>query len=234
MYNNNLSNIIDSGRQPYRVQDKMCPNNVTDNRDDLSLNEECIMNKLLSVMLITYAVSIPSAMAIGLGSNNHDPQGKVNFTGHVYSSSCKITNDDDNKDVRLNPVLNNNVKHIISVQEQNFTIKVKDCYTHAKLIPKLAWVNNINLTSEGYLKNTDTAGAKNVALVLIDKNGRKINLNEKANRFEPDNYQSIGHNDSPLTYTFSVGYIKPRDSNLWDRVTTGPVTAQANYSITYL
>ncbi|BEJ31451.1 hypothetical protein OIPHN330_00710 [Citrobacter freundii] len=52
--------------------------------------------------------------------------------------------------------------------------------------------------------------------------------------FEPDNYQSIGHNDSPLTYTFSVGYIKPRDSNLWDRVTTGPVTAQANYSITYL
>lgn len=48
------------------------------------------MNKLLSVMLITYAVSIPSAMAIGLGSNNHDPQGKVNFTGHVYPVLAKL------------------------------------------------------------------------------------------------------------------------------------------------
>jgi major type 1 subunit fimbrin (pilin) len=234
MYNNNLSNIIDSGRQPYRAQEKRSPGNVTDNRDDLSLNEEYIMNKLFTAILITYAVSIPSAMAIGLGSNTHDPQGKINFTGHVYSSSCKIVNDDSNKNVKLKPVLSHKVNKFSSEQDQIFHIKVKDCYIHEKLIPKLAWVNNGNLTNEGYLQNNDANGAKNVALVLKDKNGRTIDLNDKSNRFEPENYQSIGHNDSPLTYTFSVGYIKPRNTHFWDQVTTGPVTAQANYSITYL
>lgn len=183
------------------------------------------MNKLFSAILITYAVSIPSAMAIGLGGHTHDPQGKVNFTGHVYSSSCKIINGDNNKNVKLKPVLSHKVNRFSSEQDQIFNIKVKDCYTHEKLIPKLAWINNGNLTNEGYLQNNDVNGAKNVALVLKDKNGRTIDLNEKSNRFEPENYQSIGHHDSPLTYTFSVGYIKPRNTPILGQVTTGPVTA---------
>lgn len=191
------------------------------------------MNKLSIVTLIACAVSIPSAMAFGGGHPHGDPKGKVNFSGHVYSASCKIATGDQNKHVKLNPVLRNKVNEYRAEQLQTFTIQVKDCYTHEKLIPKLSWINNGQLTNQGFLKNMEANGAKNVALVLKDSNGKDIDLKDNSKRFEPEKYQVTGHKPT-LTYKFSVGYIKPRESHLWDVVTAGPVSAQANYSITYL
>lgn len=54
-------------------------------------------------------------------------------------------------------------------------------------------------------------------------------------RFEPEKDDLRHGNDSPtLTYKFSVGYIIPRENSGSSYVQPGPVSAQANYSITYL
>jgi type 1 fimbria pilin len=235
MYNNNLSNIIDSGRQPYRAQEKRSPDNVTDNRDDLSLNEERIMSKLSIISLISCAIVIPSAMADFGHAPNRDQKGVVNFSGHVYSNSCIIEAGDKDKQVKLNPVLNTLVSKLHATQLQQFSIKVKGCYINEKIVPKLAWNVNSPLTRDGYLKNTTRGGAQNVALVLKDNREKTINLRNKNDRFEPEKDYLLHGNDSPtLTYKFSVGYIIPFENSGSSYVQPGPVSAQANYSITYL
>ena len=234
MYNNNLSNIIDSGRQPYRAQDKMCPDNVTDNRDDLSLNEERIMSKLSIITLISCAIVIPSAMADFGHGPNPGPKGKVNFTGHVYANSCIIETGDQDKQVKLNPVLNTLVNKSHATQLQSFSIRVKNCYINENATPKLSWNGNSHLTKEGYLKNMTSSGDKNVALVITDNKQKSIDLNKNSNRFDPEKGYLRHENGSQiLTYKFNVGYIISKDNNS-SYVKPGPVSAQANYSITYL
>lgn len=233
MYNNTLSYIIDSRRQPDRIQNKCIQNNVTDNRDNVSLNEEHIMSKLSIVTLIACTISTPFVMAGVENGHYKNPQGKVQFNGHVYSGSCKISNGDENKQVKLSPVLNTQLSKLSATQSQSFSIQVNDCYIHEKLVPKLAWNHNGSLTEQGYLINMASHGAENVALVLKDNEGANINLHHENNRFEPEKDYLKG--DKPtLTYKFSVGYIIPAETQIWERVKPGPVSAQANYSITYL
>ncbi|MEG2399857.1 MAG: fimbrial protein [Citrobacter sp.] len=187
------------------------------------------MSKLSIVTLIACAVSIPSAMAIGNIGYHPNNNGTVNFSGHVYSNSCTISNGDDKKQVNLSPVLNTRVDDKVGAQFQQFNIQVKNCYVHEKLVPKLVWGKTNSLPGSGYLENKDKNGAKNVALVIRDRNDRHINLNNGYG-FEPEK-NNILHNNPTLTYKFSVGYIKKFS---FHDVTSGPVTSQANYSITYL
>ncbi|WP_264859393.1 fimbrial protein [Citrobacter freundii] len=191
------------------------------------------MSKLSIVTLIACAISMPSAMAASENAHYLNPQGKVNFSGHVYSGSCKIATGDENKQVKLNPVLNTLVNKLSATQLQPFSIQVNDCYIHEKLVPKLVWNDNTLLTAQGYLKNTANNGAENVALILKDSKGRSIDLHNENAQFEPEKDYLKG--DKPtLTYKFSVGYIIPFESPVLARVKPGPVSAQANYSITYL
>lgn len=191
------------------------------------------MSKLSIVMLIACTVSIPSAMAIGGIEHGADPQGKVHFSGQVFANSCKIVSGDRDKHVKLNPVLNTLIKKSNPVQLQEFNIQVTDCFIHENAVPKLAWGKGNILTDDGYLKNMSHNGARNVALLLRDSHGKNIDLNNNDLRFEPEN--NYIKDDKPiLTYKFSVGYIMPSKIFAWENATAGPVSAQANYSITYL
>ncbi|RFU91889.1 MULTISPECIES: fimbrial protein [Citrobacter] len=191
------------------------------------------MSKLSLVTLIACTVSIPSAMAFGGFGPGLESHGKVTFTGQVFANSCKIVSGDKDKHVKLNPVLNTLIKKTNTVQVQGFSIQVTDCFIHEKAVPKLAWGKGNILTDDGYLKNTSLNGAINVALLLSDSKGNKINLHDNDLRFEPEkNY--IKGDISILTYKFNVGYIMPSKTFILDRATAGSVSAQANYSITYL
>lgn len=193
------------------------------------------MSKLSIITLISCAIVIPSAMAdFGHGSNP-DTKGKVNFTGHVYANSCKIEAGDKDQKVNLNPVLNTLVKKSHATQLQPFSIRVKNCYINGNATPKLSWNGNSNLTKNGYLKNMTSSGDKNVALVITDNKQNIIDLNKNSNRFGPEEGYLRHENGSRiLTYKFNVGYIIAEGNNNSSYVKPGPVSAQANYSITYL
>ncbi len=79
-----------------------------------------------------------------------------------------------------------------------------------------------------------SSGDKNVALVITDNKQNSIDLNKNSNRFGPEKGYLRHENGSQiLTYKFNVGYIISKDNNS-SYVKPGPVSAQANYSITYL
>ncbi|AWS95339.1 type 1 fimbrial protein [Citrobacter sp. CRE-46] len=196
--------------------------NTTDNYEYVFLNEERIMSKLSLVALIACAVSIPSAMAFG------DPHGYVNFKGSVLPNSCKIENQ-GYKEVQLSPVINTLVNKDAPVQVKKFSIKVKDCYMDENLIPRLSWGKNSHITNDGYLKNTLMIGS-NAALRLETTEGKVIDLSHGENKFDPDS-KFLSKDKTSLDYTFQVGYIKSKETNL--PIIPGGVKAQAHYSITY-
>mgnify|MGYP001637333134 CR=1 FL=1 len=186
------------------------------------------MNKLSIVTLITCTVSMSSAMAIGSSGNSNHNNGTINFIGYVYSNSCQIVTEDRNKFVRLEAVKNTDINKSDYEQETNFTISVSGCNIIQDMItPKLSWDKVNNPSREGYLTNTNKTGPKNVALLLKDSGGKRINLNNEENRFAPERY--VKGDDPKFIYKFSVGYILTDDKP----VTPGPVTALIKYSINY-
>ena len=186
------------------------------------------MNKLSIVTLITCTVSMSLAMAIGSSWNSNHNNGTINFSGYVYSNSCQIFTEDQDQTVRLNPVQVTGINKNDYVQKKELTIRVKNCnIIFGNFAPKLAWGKVNNVSKEGYLTNTSITGPKNVALLLKDSDGTRINLNNEENRFDPERY--VKGDDPKFTYKFSVGYILTDDKF----VTPGPVTALIKYSINY-
>jgi type 1 fimbria pilin len=188
------------------------------------------MNKVSIIALLTCSMTIPTALAeinILTPSNS----GKVNFSGFILTNSCRVEINDKDKHVRLPPQKTSVLSDTIAQSITPFTISVKDCPSYGHWGPKLVWEPDFSLlTRNGYLKNRSYNGAENVALVILHGK-EKVNLKDRK-RFSSDRRNSDFHDGQK--YHFEVGYIIAHDSNDKRGVTSGPVTAQASYRITYL
>lgn len=188
------------------------------------------MNKVSILALLTCITVTPVAIAEQSNGIGSPRIGVINFSGSIYENSCQIINDNGgNKTVSLPVAKNTALNEIVPHSSKAFSINVRGCGIIGNLKPKIVWLNGRDVTTNtGYLENKSHPGANNVALAIMDKEKKIIDLNDHKLRFPADEYYR--GNERSLIYTFHVGYIKTNDSI----VTAGPVTAQATYGVTYL
>lgn len=188
------------------------------------------MNKVSLATMIALALAAGAVQAQPNGSQSgpSDPTGTVHFYGKVFTNSCKIIGNDKNLRVHLPVVMDLDVTDQSAIGVKKFTINVRDCPNHGNYKPRLAWdVPQGDVTADGYLRNK-VGSAKNVALMLMNKDQRPIDLSQTDIRIDADKDFNIFNNP---TYTFNVGYIK---ADRQDRfVMPGSVNTYAKYSITY-
>lgn len=190
------------------------------------------MNKVSIIALLTCISFAPVAMAAGdNGSGIKEWSNVVHFDGLVFESSCKISTSDRGKHVSLPPI---RFSEIPTTETRTnaipFKLTLEDCGLIATKPPKIAiQFNDDNVTKQGYLKNSHGA-LNNVGLLLMTKDGAKIDARERSSHHADD---EGGHPYSnKRNYSFNVGYIKVNDPGVKSG-TSGPVTAQVNYHITY-
>lgn len=188
------------------------------------------MNKVSIVSLVACALAAPSVMAshfdnVGIG--------KIFFNGIVSANSCRIESGDENKKVTLDSVVNNNVKKDAAVNIKRFNIKIDDCYISHGVRPVLQLAKMGVISTDGYMLNNLKGGASNAALMLMNAEGSKIDLNGPLLQIKPDRGDRSKDDDNEFTYSFKVGYIKP--SELGENyVTPGKIQTQLSYTIKYI
>ncbi|WP_314139569.1 fimbrial protein [Buttiauxella noackiae] len=190
------------------------------------------MNKVSILALLTCVSFSPVAMALAdNGSGIKEWSNVVHFDGLVFESSCKISTSDRGKHVSLPPVRFSEIPTSETrTNAVSFKLTLENCGLIAEKPPKIAiQFNDNNVTQQGYLKNSNEA-LSNVGLLLMTKDGKKIDVGERSSHLADD--EGGHYNSNKRNYSFSVGYIKVSDPGVKSG-TSGPVTAQVNYHITY-
>ena len=169
-------------------------------------------------------------LATALSSATHAYDGTITFNGKVVAQTCSVTTGSKNLTVTLPTVSANSLNSSGEVVGLTpFTISLEGCNTAAATgVQSVKAYFEPNASTDyttGNLTNTNTSGASNVQIQLLNADGVKaIKLGQAAAAQDVD---AVTINDAIVTLRYNARYYAT------GAATAGDVASTVNYTIAY-